>query len=111
MFLFLTNCSIVEKRFNANIEYAELLFKKENGLTQQLMMLSDEELSLADEESISQAELKMNDDCQLLNESVNRRMEGKSMSFFFRRRVLNSLDACEESVKNMEAVLLSIGAQ
>ncbi len=72
------------------------------------MFLSEEDMTLADEESIYQAETEMHDACHLLNEYVNRKMEEKSMSFFFRRRVKNSLEACEERVINMESVLMEI---
>ena len=72
------------------------------------MMLSDEEMTLADEEIIFQAELQMHDACHLLNEYANREMEERAMSVFFRRRVKNSLKTCEESVKNMESVLMEI---
>ncbi|MCK5190675.1 MAG: hypothetical protein KAR12_11540 [Methylococcales bacterium] len=89
-------------------EYAELLFKQQNRLTQQVMMLSEEDISPEEEEKISQAELQMHDACHLLNEYANREMEGKGMSVFFRRRLKNSLKACEESVNNMEAVLMEI---
>ena len=88
--------------------YAESLFKRQNSLTQQLIMLSEEDMTSADEEIIYQAELQMHDACHLLNEYVNRKMEEKSMSFFFRRRVKNSLKVCEERVINMESVLMEI---
>ncbi len=72
------------------------------------MMLSEEDMTSADEEIIFQAELQMHDACHLLNEYANREMEGKGMSVFFRRRVKNSLKTCDESVKNMESVLLEV---
>ena len=111
VFFFLSSCSITSKAFNSKERisiYAESLFKRQNSLTQQLMMLSDEEMTLADEEIIFQAELQMHDACHLRNEYANREMEERAMSVFFRRRVKNSLKTCEESVKNMESVLMEI---
>ena len=89
-------------------EYAELLFKQQNRLTQQVMMLSEEDISPEEEEKISQAELQMHDACYLLIEYANREIEGKKMSVFFRRRVKNSLDSCSESIKIMELTLTEI---
>ena len=111
VFFLLSGCSITREALNSKERiavYAESLFKRQNVLTQQLMMLSEEEMTLADEEIVFQAELQMHDACHLLNESANRENEGKGMSVFFRRRLKNSLKACEESVNNMEAVLMEI---
>lgn len=86
-------------------EYAELLFKRQNFLTQQVMMLFEVELNENNEKKVYQAELEMHDACHLLNEYANREMEGKKMSVFFRKRVQGSFDSCEEKVKNMESTL------
>lgn len=110
-FLLLSGCSITREALNTKERitvYAESLFKRQNLLTQQLMMLSEEDMSLADEEILSQAELQMYDACHLLNEYANREIEGRKMSVFFRRRVKNSLNTCEDGIKNMESVLMAI---
>lgn len=109
----LTGCGLVEKPFSAtdNIaEYAESLFMHQNALTQQLIMLIDEESSLseADEELILQAELQMHDACQLLNEYANREIDGQRMSVLFKRRVQKSFKACESRVTHLESVLLEL---
>jgi hypothetical protein len=109
--LLLTSCSIVGTPFKATermAEYAELLFKRQNFLTQQLMMLFEEDLGMVEEERVSQAELQMYDACHLLNEYANKEMEGEKMSIFFRRRVKNSFASCDESVKNMGSILMEI---
>ena len=111
VFFLLSGCSITREALNSKERiavYAESLFKRQNVLTQQLMMLSEEDMTLADEEIVFQAELQMHDACRLLNEYANREMEGKGMSVFFRRRVKNSLETCDESVNNMESVLMEI---
>ena len=71
-------------------------------------MLSEEDMTLADEEIIYQAELQMYDACHLLNEYANREKEEKKSSIFFRNRLRNSLKICEESVKNMDFILMEI---
>lgn len=108
VFFFVSGCSItgeVLKPKESIAVYAESLFKRQNLLTQQLMMLPEEDMTLADEESVYQAEIQMHDACRLLNEYASRDMEGKAMSVFFRTRVKNSFKSCEEGVKNMESVL------
>ena len=111
VFFLLSGCSITRDVLNSKERisvYAESLFKRQNILTQQLMMLSEEDVSLADEEILYQAELLMHDACHLLNEYANREMEGRKMSVFFRRRVKNSFKTCEEGVENMESVLMTV---
>ena len=109
----LTSCSLVNKPFSAvdNIaEYAETLFMHQHSLTQQLIMLFDENANLSedDEEIILQAELQMHDACRLLNEYANREIDGQRMSVLFKRRVQKSFKACEASVDILEALLLKI---
>ena len=107
----LSGCSITGDALSSKERitiYAESLFKRQNVLTQQLMMLSEEDMTSADEEIIFQAELLMYDACHLLNEYANREMEGEKTSVFFLRRLKNSLKACDESVNNMESVLMEI---
>ena len=111
VFFLLSGCSITSKALNSKERisiYAESLFKRQNLLTQQLMMLSEEDMTLADEEIIYQAELQMYDACHLLNEYANREKEEKKSSIFFRNRLRNSLKICEESVKNMDFILMEI---
>ncbi len=110
--LLLADCSVIEKPFRSTesiAEYAELLFKRQNYLTQQVMMLFDEEIALADEERISEAELQMHDACFLLVEYANREIDGKKMSVFFRRRVKNSFKYCDNRVKNLKSILKEVG--
>jgi len=111
VFFLLSGCSITGETLSSKERitvYAELLFKRQNVLTQQLMMLSEEDMTSADEETIFQAELQMHDACHLLNEYANREMEGEKTSVFFLRRVKNSLKTCDENIKNMESVLMEI---
>ncbi|MFW5442807.1 MAG: hypothetical protein ACKE51_00670 [Methylococcaceae bacterium] len=106
----LASCTVVRTSFQSNesvVEYAELLFIRQNFVTQQLMMV-DEDLTFVVEENVSQAELQMYDACHLLNEYARREMEGGKMSVFFRRRVKNSFKGCDEQVENMESLLIKI---
>ncbi len=87
------------------IEYAEELFKKQNQVTYQVMMLLEDELSIADEDMLSLAELKMHDKCSLLNEMANYEMEGRKVSLYFKSQVKSSFKPCEQSLKEVELIL------
>ncbi len=79
--------------------YAENLFRRQNELTSQLMMLD----SLSDDDNeIYQAELRMHEACKLLNDFAQYQMEGKSIGILFKRRVKNSLPECDEAIQELE---------
>lgn len=83
--LALANCSVTVQSFKLNesvAEYAESLFKRQNYLTQQVMMFFDEDIVLAGEERVLDAESQMHDACSLLIEYANREMDGKKPVFF-----------------------------
>lgn len=108
MSFLITGCSIVGESIKSkgNISiYAELLFKRQNLMTQQVMMLFEEDITESDDIKISLAEEQMHEACHLLNEYANREAEGKSSSLFFRRRLQKSFKDCEEKVIQLELVL------
>lgn len=110
-FCLLASCSLVDKTFKPDnaAEYAELLFKRQNVITQQVMMLFEYDLTEAEEEKISQAELEMHDACHLLNEFANREIEGKKMSILFKKRVQGSFNTCDDSGQRLESILMDMG--
>jgi len=112
MFLLLTSCSYIHKPLQLKgdvIEYAETLFKRQNQVTLEVMMLLEEELTLAEEDRLSDAELQLHDKCQLLNEMAVYEMSGEEVSYYFQGQVQRSFKACDESVKNLEFILKQIG--
>ncbi len=58
-------------------KHAEDVFKHQNQMTQQIMLLSEDELTESEEERISSYELQMYDDCRLLNEYARSESEGR----------------------------------
>jgi hypothetical protein len=103
----LASCSIAQKPLKIKdymAEYGESIFKRQNLVTQQFMLLEDD-LSVTEQERLSEAELQMYSACRLLNEAANREMEGKKISIYFQGQVRNSLKACDKSVKNMELII------
>ncbi len=110
--LLLTSCSYVHKPLeleNDAIEYAEALFKRQNQVTYQVMMLLEDEISINDEDRLSVAELEMHEQCHLLNEMAGYEMKGEKVSLYFKTMVKKSFKACDESVINLGFVLKSIG--
>jgi len=111
IFLLLTSCSYMQKPLELKgdtIEYAEALFKRQNQVTLEVMMLLEEELTLAEENRLSDAELQLHDKCQLLNEMAVYEMSGKEVSYYFQGQVQRSFKVCDESVKNLEFILKQI---
>jgi len=106
-----SGCSLVGESVKSveNISnYAELLFKRQNFLTQQVMMLLEDDIAEVEDEKIYQAEDQMHEACHLLNEYANREIDGKGTSIFFRRLLQRSFDKCEEKVIQMDLILKDI---
>ncbi len=103
--LLLSGCSVMEMitHEQALSSYAESVFRRQNEVTSQLMMLSDDELE--EPEEVYQAEMNMHKACRLLNEYSQREMEGKPIGLLFKKRVRNSLEDCDESIQELEELL------
>ncbi len=107
--LMLNSCTLVQQPFDFNQQlkdYAEALYKRQNQATQSLMVILEETLSIEDEEQLSDAELKMYDACHLLNEIVAYEVEGRFISLDFKRRVRNSFPDCEQSILDVELLII-----
>lgn len=84
-------------------KHAEAVFRRQNALTTRIMMSADAEM--LDDVRLYEAEMKMHDACKLLNEYSTREIDGKPIGMLFKRRVRASLNACEESIRQVESVL------
>ncbi len=107
----LSGCSVLRESVISTekiSDYAEALFKRQNNLTQQVMMLVEEDLTVSEEEKLTAAEEAMHEACHLLNEYANREIEGQKISILFRKQVQGSFDECEKKVIEMEAILNKI---
>jgi hypothetical protein len=100
----MAGCGLVEAitHKQALTVYAEDLFRRQNKLTSQLMMLDS---TVENEEALYQAEMAMHEACKLLNDYARYQMEGKSLGILFKRRVKNSLPACEDAIVELEECL------
>ncbi len=102
-YCFLLGCASapVNSGHDSFADYAESVFRRQNQLTSRLMMLNDE----ADEDEVFEvADQAMRDACHLLNEYAEREMSGESMSWRFKSKVQDSIEACDKSVQRMEVL-------
>lgn len=108
---FLTGCSLFQDMWeqDAISEYGESVFRRQNLVTSQVMMLSESELSAQDSKKLQQAESKMQTDCKLLNEYATREMDKASIDLLFQKRVRDSIKGCDLSIQTMEATLKELG--
>ena len=105
------SCSVAKKPFELKkkaAKYAESIYNRQNKATQQIIILSEEYISVTEEESLSVAELQMYEACYLLNEAANLEMEGKKINLYLQKQVRESLKGCDNSVDKMEVILKAI---
>lgn len=107
----LTGCSLLADLWQQDeiAEYGETVFRKQNLITSQVMMLSETELSEQNQQKLQQAEARMQKDCKLLNEYATREMDAVSIDLAFRRQVKESIKGCDLSIQRIEATLLELG--
>lgn len=86
--------------------YVEQVFRFQNRLTSDLMMLQ-ESGDFKASEALLQAEQFMRQQCDPLNEYVARDVDGQSSGFFLRRRVENTAGECERAAKELEVLIQS----
>lgn len=85
-------------------DYAEDVFKHQNQLISRLMMLSDSEDPIEDEE-FEAKEQAMHDACHLLNEYAEHEISGDEMSWRYKMKVQDSIKACDDSVRRLETLV------
>ncbi len=84
--------------------YAEQVFKQQNAITDQIIDAA-ELLNKEQYARLSQAELKMHDACQLLNEYAVRERDGLERGIFFQQQVQRSISGCDQSLKSVAKLL------
>lgn len=84
------------------VRYVEEVFRLENRMTSEMMLLSEDGDS---ELVLLQAEQHMHKLCASLNEYVSRDIDGLYKGYFLRRRVEDSAIDCEKAAHALEALL------
>ncbi|MDQ7090992.1 MAG: hypothetical protein Q9M50_10170 [Methylococcales bacterium] len=86
-------------------DYVEAVFKRQNSFSAQIMMLTDDQLSAEDYDILLQAESKMQQACQLLNDYAVKEMNHESTGLLFKKRVKDSAENCDLSADDVEDLL------
>lgn len=100
-----TGCKTAYIAPNAFEEYAENVFIRQNQMTGEVMMLSEEELSEKDYEILTDAESRMLEACKDLNEYAVHVRDGLSIGLYLRHSAMNSTEERERATQDMEMLL------
>ncbi len=109
--MLVSGCSLMSDWWQQDeiAQYGENVFRKQNVLTSQVMMLSESDLSEQNQQRLQQAEAQMQAACKLLNEYAAREMDAEKMDLLFQKQVKDSIKGCDMSIQKMEATLLELG--
>jgi galactokinase/mevalonate kinase-like predicted kinase len=83
----------------------EAVFRLQNRMTSEVMVMQEGDMSAKDQEAILQAEQLMEKNCGYLNEYVSRDIDGLSKGLFLQRHVEKSVLDCETAAHNVEVLL------
>jgi hypothetical protein len=83
----------------------EAVFRLQNRMTSEVMVLQESDAASKDQDAILQAEQVMQKSCGYLNEYASREIDGLNKSLLLQRRVENSVADCESSAHKVEALL------
>jgi hypothetical protein len=108
---FLTGCALFQDWMNSEslAEYGESVFKRQNLITSQIMLLPETQLSGAQSQKLQQAEAKMHQDCKLLNDYAVREMDNANIDLVFKKKVRDSIESCDFSIQQIENTLTELG--
>jgi hypothetical protein len=83
----------------------DAVFRLQNRMTSEVMLLQEGELAAEDQEAILQEEQVMQKNCSYLNEYASRDIDGLSKGFMLLRHVENSVVDCEAAAHRVEVLL------
>lgn len=83
----------------------EAVFRLQNRMTSEVMVLQEGDVASKDQDAILQAEQVMQKNCSDLNEYASREIDGLNKSLLLQRRVESSVVDCENSAHKVEALL------
>lgn len=90
------------------VRYVESVFKFQNSMTSQVMMLLESGEDFNDYEKILLAEQQMHEICGPLNEYAARENDGLSIGLLLRRRVEKSAGTCDRAAHRVDAYLKAL---
>lgn len=89
----------------------EAAFRLQNHLTSEMMLLQETEESSNNLEPILAAEQVMQKNCSYLNQYASRDIDGESPGLVLQHRVEHSLLDCENTARQLEALLAKVPKQ
>lgn len=90
------------------IRYVESVFKFQNQMTSDVMMLLESSDDLSRYEKVLLAEQKMHEVCKPLNEYAARENDGLSIGLLLKRRVEKSAVACDKAAQQVNSYLKAL---
>jgi hypothetical protein len=87
------------------IRYVEGVFKLQNSVTSQIMVMQENGDIPKDQETLWQAEQNMNKICAPLNNYVALELDGQSAGLLLQQRVEKSATDCEMAAKVVKSLL------
>ena len=107
-FILISSCAIVndplgQEKITQLREDAESLFRRQNAVISQVMILTMDE----ENQALAEAEKAMQDACAELNAYAVRLRDGLGDNLIQQQQVFNSLDECEEATQRLELLLQS----
>ena len=107
--MFIIGCAMITDPLGQKIvpnfrEEAELIFRRQNTATSQVMILTLDE----EDNTLVAAEQVMQDACVELNAYAIRLRDGLGENLLQQQQVFNSLDDCEAATRHLEVLLQSV---
>ncbi|MEY4768660.1 MAG: hypothetical protein RL637_1299 [Pseudomonadota bacterium] len=85
-------------------DYGEKIFRRQNELTNQFMLLEEQSISNIEWLQLQQAEQQMRQACQLLNDYASREMDHQTTNLWSRKQLTDSLPICQQKIQQLESL-------
>lgn len=87
------------------IRYVESVFKLQNSVTSEIMLMQENGEKPKNQEVLLQANQIMDKACAPLNDYVEREQDGQSTNLFLQHRIENTASDCEKAAKAVKILL------
>ncbi|MCK5897662.1 MAG: hypothetical protein KAG06_01155 [Methylococcales bacterium] len=100
----LSACTVMSYKTRA--DYGKSVFKRQNALSTEIMMIDGEMLLSEDDmDELLDEEAEMQKACRLLNDYALKKINKESISLLFKKRANDSIEDCADSIGNVESLL------
>ncbi|MCK5925578.1 MAG: hypothetical protein KAG10_06780 [Methylococcales bacterium] len=92
--------------YKTRADYGKSVFKRQNALSTEIMMIDGEMLLSEDDmDELLDEEAEMQKACRLLNDYALKKINKESISLLFKKRANDSIEDCADSIGNVESLL------